>query len=195
MIKREDLNGKERDEIVKILEADIAEYTALAETKEAEDELLEMEKDIMLAMDDYMEYMGGGEYELPEDCVYDNQNYTKKTISDMIVKLIEKQEVSWEYVQGLYDLCKICMNKELVKISYGAYDSTLRLLNTLKYQGMGNWRNILAINAFVSACHLEYAMDTSYTIYLSKLHNALLDAMKKFNPETEMITEQAEQAQ
>jgi hypothetical protein len=31
-------------------------------------------------------------------------------------------------------------------------------------------------------------------IYLSKLHNALLDAMKKFHPETEMITEQAQQA-
>lgn len=195
MIKREDLNGKERDEIVKLMETDIAEYTALAETKESEDELLEMEKDIMLAMDEYKEYMAGVEYELPEDCVYDNQNFTKKTISDMIVKFLETQEVSWEYVQGLYDLCKIWKNKEMVKISYGAYDSTLRILNTVKYKGMDNWRNILAINAFVSKCHLEYAMDTSYTIYLSKLHNALLDAMKKFNPETEMITEQAQQAE
>lgn len=194
MIKREDLNGKERDEIVKLMENDIVEYTALAETKETEDELLEMEKELMVVMDETQEYMKTVEYDVPEHCTFDGQTFHRKTIAEKIINFIETQEVSWEYTQGLYDLCKLWQNKDMKKISYGAYDSTLRILNQVKYKGMHMWKDILTINAFMSACHFEYSCDTSYVIYLSKLHNALLDAMKKFHPETEMITEQAQQA-
>jgi hypothetical protein len=56
-------------------------------------------------------------------------------------------------------------------------------LGGLKYKGREQWRKILTINAFLSSCHDEYVKDTSYMIYLSSLHNVVIDALKKFHPE------------
>lgn len=191
MITREDLNGKTGEEITKLLEADIAEYTALVEAIETEEEILEKEKELMLVMDEYDAYMKGVEYELADRCTFDGQDYTKKAVFDKIVAFFESQELAWEHVHGVYNLTKIWKNKDLEKISYGAYDSTLRILNTLKYKGFENWKSIQVINEYVANCHLEYARDTSYIIYVSKLHNAVMNAQKKFHPETEQVNEEA----
>ena len=191
MITREDLNGKTGEEITKLLEADIAEYTALVEAIETEEELLDKEKDLMLIMDEYQAYMKNVEYELDDRCTFDGQEYTKKAVFDKIISFLDNQELAWEHVYGVYNLIKIWKNKDLEKISYGAYDSTLRILNTIKYRGFENWKSIQTINEYLSNCHLEYARDTSYIIYVSKLHNAVMDAQKKFHPETEPVNEEA----
>ena len=44
-------------------------------------------------------------------------------------------------------------------------------------------RKILAVNEFLSSSHNDYVRDTAYMIYLSNLHNVVIDALKKFNPE------------
>lgn len=191
MITREDLNGKTGEEITKLLEADIAEYTASVEAIETEEELLDKEKDLMLIMDEYESYMKNVEYELDDRCTFDGQEYTKKAVFDKITSFLDNQELAWEHVYGVYSLIKIWKNKDLKKISYGAYDSTLRILNTLKYRGFENWKSIQTINEYLSNCHLEYARDTSYIIYVSKLHNAVMDAQKKFHPEVKPVNEEA----
>ena len=191
MITREDLNGKTGEEITKLLEADIAEYTALVEAIETEEELLDKEKDLMLIMDEYEAYMKNVEYELDDRCTFDGQEYTKKAVFDKIISFLDNQELAWEHVYGVYNLIKIWKNKDLEKISYGAYDSTLRILNTIKYRGFENWKSIQTINEYLSNCHLEYARDTSYIIYVSKLHNAVMDAQKKFHPEVKQVNEEA----
>ena len=191
MITREDLNGKTREEIAKILEGDIAEYTAMINTLETEDEVLDKEKELMLIMDEYEAYMKTVEYDLPDTCDFDGQHYTKKAVFEKIVSFLENQELQWEAVYGVYELTKIWKNKDMVKIAYGAYDSTLRILNTLKYKGFEAWKSIQTVNQYLSEAHLEYAKDTSFIIYMSKLHHAIMDAQKAFHPETEAVNEEA----
>ena len=191
MITREDLNGKTGEEITKLLEADIAEYTALVDAIETEEELLDKEKDLMLIMDEYEAYMKNVEYELDDRCTFDGQEYTKKAVFDKIISFLDNQELAWEHVYGVYNLIKIWKNKDVEKISYGAYDSTLRILKTLKYRGFENWKSIQTINEYLSNCHLEYARDTSYIIYVSKLHNAVIDAQEKFHPKVKQVNEDA----
>lgn len=191
MITREDLNGMSREDIAKTLEGDIMEFTAMIETLETEEAVLDKEKELMLVMDEYETYMKTVEYDLPDTCDFDGQHYTKKAVFDKIVNFLENQELQWEAIYGVYELVKIWKNKDMSKIAYGAYDSTLRILNTLKYKGIEAWRSIQTVNAYLSDCHLEYAKDTSYIIYMSKLHQAIMDGQKKFHPETEVVNEEA----
>jgi hypothetical protein len=189
MITREDLNGKTREEIVKLLEDDIANHAAIIEALETEDEVLDKEKDLMLIMDEHEVYMKQVKYDLPTDCNFDGQHYTKKTIFEMLVKFLDNQELAWEHVYGMYGLVKIWSNKDAETVEYGIFDSTLRVLGTLKYKGFTNWKNIQAINEYFSPCQLEYSKDTAYIIYLSKLHDNIMKAQDKFHPQTEVVNE------
>lgn len=190
MITRNDLNGKNQEELQTFLNASVAEYKAYAETIETEEEVSEKEQEIMKMMDEYQEYMAGVQYEIPEECKFDGQVLKKKAVAELIVNFIETQEVQWDYVNGLYELCKIWKDNDLKFITYGAYDSTLRILgSSVKYKGMTQWRNLLIVNQYLSSCHEEYVKDASYQIYLSHCHNALMDQMKEFHPETVEVNE------
>lgn len=192
MIKRDDLAGKTQQEIEAMLDADIQAY--VVEVMEIADTttILEKEKGIMALMEENDARLKTVEYTIPDDCTFDNQNFNKKTISDYIVDFINTQEVDWNYTLGLYELVKIWKNKDLEKIKYPAYDSTLRILGQCKYKGFESWKKIMAINAFMNKCHDEYVRDTAYMIYLSTLHNALLDAMKKLEePASEPTNEES----
>ena len=177
--------------MAKLLEDDINQWKVEVETIESEEETLQKEQELMRAQDEYQEYMKGVEYELQERCTYDNQIYTKAKVQEMIVDFINTQEVEWSYTLGMFELVKLWKMKDLNKIAYGAYDSTLRILNQCRFKGCEAWRKILTVNEYLSNCHLEYARDTSYTIYLGQLHNALIDHLKVFNAqEPDMVCEQ-----
>lgn len=189
MITREELTGKNHEEIRQMLETDIVSFKAEVQTIESEQELLDKESELMIKMDEYQEYMKGVEYDLQDECTFDNQLYSRRGISDMIIDFINTQEVQYEYVNGMFELVKLWRTKDLHKISYGAYDSTLRILNMVKFKGYNQWRSILTINEYLSNCHLAYAADAGYAIYLGHLHSAILDQMKTFHPE-EMTDQQ-----
>lgn len=190
MITREELNGKTQEELQLLLNSAVAEYKALADTIETEEEVMNKEQEIMKLMDEYQVYMSSIQYPLPEETNFEGQVLKKKAVAELIMKFIETQEVQWDYVGGLYELCKIWKDDDLKSITYGAYDSTLRILgSSVKYKGMIQWRNLLIINQYLSTCHEEYIRDASYQIYLNHCHNALLDQMKTFHPEQVEINE------
>lgn len=189
MITREELTGKNHEEIRQMLESDIASFKAEVSTVESEQELLDKESELMIKMDEYQEYMKTVEYDLQDGCTYDNQQYSQRGVADMIIDFINTQEIQYEYVSSLFELVKLWKTKDLKKISYGAYDSTLRILNMVKFKGYNQWRAILTINEYLSNCHLAYAADAGYVIYLGHLHSAILDQMKVFHPEEELPKE------
>ena len=54
------------------------------------------------------------------------------------------------------------MQKE---IAFGPLDSTLRLLDQCKFQGMTEWRDILIVNEYMKALHEQYAKDTTALLW------------------------------
>ena len=190
MVKREDLNGLSYEDMVRLLEGKIEEYTAYAETLEDTEAVLHAEEEIMKLQDEHQAYLMGVEYDLPEGCTFDNTSFTASKIGEMIVDFISTQEVEWMYTQGLYDLVKLWKVKDLKKIPYGAYDSTVRILGQCKFKGYENWRRILAVNEYLTGSHNAYNADTSYTIYLGQVHNALLNRLNVLNPQPVAVNEE-----
>lgn len=190
MITREMFNDLGREEIQNMMGADLAEYAATVETIESVDELHKIEAELVELMGKNDEYIASVLYTLPNDCTSYNQNFTKSTIASIIADFISGTEQEYQYIPGLLDLVKVWKQKDLVTISYGAYDSTLRVLNTLKYKGYNNWVNICAVNQFMSACHADYLRDTAYLIYLADRHNIILDQLKKIESPVDQEVEQ-----
>lgn len=188
MINFEDLKEKNVKEVQEILERDNAEFKAALEVM-SEDELNEQERVLLEALDAYDKRLDEVNYILPEKAEFDNREFSKTQISNMIVDFVNKQEVEWSYSLGMYQMCKLW--KAIAKgiqadINYKALDTTLRLLGGLKYKGYEEWRGILAVNQFLTGIHDEYNKDTTYLIYLSHMHSEVLSKMQK---ESEPIME------
>ena len=188
MIKREELVGKNQKEIQDLLESDVKLFHVEVNELADEAEVIAKEEELMAVMTENEAHLKTVVYPVADEVTHDNQVYNKKTMCGMIVDFIAMQEVEFSYTLGLYELCKIwkaCPET----IQYHAYDSTLRILGGLKFKGMESWKKILATNEFLGSCHEEYVRDTAYMIYLSNLHNVVIDALKKFNPEPEESNE------
>ena len=177
--------GKTQQEIQSILEADMQKFSVEVSELADEEATIAKEEEIMVLMNENDEFMKAIEYDVADSCEFDGQHFNKETVGRMIADFISSQEVEWSYTLGLYELAKLWKNKDLEKIQYHAYDSTLRILGGIKYKGVESWKKILTINAFLGSCHEAYVRDTTYMVYLSNLHNIVIDALKKFNPELE----------
>lgn len=194
MIKFEDLvKNKPVEQIREELQNDSAEFVVAVEQMSM-DELNAQEAELINALNEYDKYLDEVVYELPNGAEYDGKKFNKAKIAQNVVKFINRQEVDWQYTLGMLQLVRYWENIEREDkksvIAYKAYDSTLRILGQTKFKGVNDWLDILAINEFVSKPHDQYTIDTSYLIYLSKLHSTVLDKMQKLeNPELIMESE------
>lgn len=194
MITRGDLNEKTQEEIQKLLNEGMEAYKVELEQYGTIEELEGAEKVLMEAMDVYQVELKQTEYSLANEVLFDEKEYKKSKVQDMIIYFLNKQEVEWQYTLGLYQAVKFWKNVGDT-VPYEVYDSTLRLLNQVRFKGMTEWNDILVINEFMSKCHAEYTKDAQYLIYLSQLHNCLLDRAKMISPvETPEAYEVQEQA-
>lgn len=182
MIKREELAGKTQQEIQELLEGDVQNFIVQVTELGEEGEVIAAEEDIVAAMRENDEYLRSVVYNVAEQAEYDGQVFNKETMCKAIAEFVATQEVEWSYTLGMYELHKL-WKAVPETVQYHAYDSTLRILGGLKYKGFESWKKILAVNDFLGACHETYVRDTAYMIYLSNLHNVVIDALKKFNPE------------
>ena len=160
-------------EMAERLQKEVDAYKEMVSTKETQEELDELEREIMKEMDVYDEYIKGVRYALPESTVFEGKSYTRSAVADKITYFISKIEQTWQYVLGLYELCKYWKSNE-TEIAFGPLDSTLRLLDQCKFQGMTEWRDILVVNEYMKALHEQYAKDTTQHIALAQRHNAII---------------------
>ena len=190
MITRDELNEKTRKEMQDLLTQNLESYKISINEIDDVEELKKLEDELMKEHDSFQERIKEITYQLQDDVIFDGELYKKSVIAENIAYFLNKMEVEWSYTLGLYQLVKFwrCDEKE---IPYEIYDSTLRILNQIKYKGYNEWRNILATNEYLSSCHAEYAKDTAYMIYLAQKHNTILDRMKLVSP---VENEQNEQA-
>lgn len=186
MIKREDFNGKKYEEMAAALQADLVMYAEQVAGFSTLEECEAEEQVIMASMDEVQAHLDTVEYELPDSAIYDDKKYSKKDIVSKVVYFLNKIECKWEQTLGLYQLVKIWKGDNFSKINYRVYDSTLRCLNTVSFKGMQEWTDILAVNEYLSTCHNEYSLDTGMLVYLSEMHNTVMNRMKELEPSADV---------
>lgn len=169
----EEVRVETAQEMAERLQKEVDAYKEMVSTKETQEELDELEKEIMKEMDAYDEYIKGVRYNLPENTIFEGKTYTRSAVADKITYFISKIEQTWQYVLGLYELCKYWKSNE-TEIAFGPLDSTLRLLDQCKFKGMTEWRDILIVNEYMKALHEQYAKDTTQHIALAQRHNAII---------------------
>ena len=180
-------------EMAERLQKEVDAYKEMVSTKNTQEELDDLEREIMKEMDAYDEYIKGVRYALPESTVFEGKSYTRSAVADKITYFISKIEQSWQYVLGLYELCKYWKSNE-TEIAFGPLDSTLRLLDQCKFQGMTEWRDILVVNEYMKALHEQYAKDTTRHIALAQQHNAIIQQRDLITPVKVEDKEEAQQA-
>ena len=175
MIDIKELKTKSYSEVAETLEKALNEFKEEVSKVTDVDALGKMEEELMDEQKVYDEYIKTVEYTLPDGVDYDNEHFSKNAIAKLVVEFLNRSEVDWQYTLGLFQLVGMWKSKDLKTIEYGAFDSTLRLLNQLKFKGYSDWRNILAVNEYMKGCHEPYSIDTSYAIFLTQKHQAIMD--------------------
>jgi len=175
MIDYKELKKKTYKEVSELLEGALKEFKqTVSEVNDAET-LGKMEEDLMTEQKEYDAYIKSVKYPLPDGVDYDGEHFTKNTIAKLVVEFLNRAEIDWQYTLGYFEVVKMWKSKDFKEIEYNAFDSTLRMLNQLKFKGFTDWRNILAVNEYMKGCHEPYSIDTSYMIFLSQKHQAIMD--------------------
>ena len=175
MIDIQELKKKTYKEVAEELEKRLNEFKEEVSKVSDADTLNKMEDELMEDQKVFDEYLKEVKYVLPVGVDYDDQHFTKNDIAKLIAEFLNRSEVEWSYTLGLFQIMKLWRTKNLVDIDYGAFDSTLRLLNNLKFKGFSDWRNILTINEYMKGCHEPYSIDTSYMIFLNQKHQEIMN--------------------
>ena len=189
----DEVHAETAQEMAERLQKEVDAYKEMVSTKETQEELDELEKEIMKEMDAYDEYIRGVRYALPESTYFEGKMYTRSAVADKITYFISKIEQTWQYVLGLYELCKY-WKSNASEIAFGPLDSTLRLLDQCKFQGMTEWRDILVVNEYMKALHEQYAKDTTHHIALAQRHNAIIQQRDLITPVKTEANEENPQA-
>lgn len=183
MIKREEFNGKQYEEMMVAMQNDLAQYQEQVNGFTTEEECEAEEQVLMASMDEVQTRLATVSYVLPTSITYEDKTYTKKEVANKIIYFLNKVEVKWEHTLGMHQLVSLWKRDDLQDIQYGAYDSTLRTLNTVSFKGNSEWLDILVINEFFRSTHNEYSLDTGMLVYLHECHNTLMNKMKELNPD------------
>lgn len=187
---REDLNGKTYAEVEPMLDQEFNEYKAAVDTMNEIDEVIAAEEKLMEEAQEYDKYLDTVTYELPNGADYGGKHYSRNDIAKVIINSLNKLEVEWSNTLGLFELVELWKNKDLAVIPNKAYDSTLRVLNQVKFKGYEEWRDILATNVFLSGCHNAYQLDTGWNILISEKHNYLMSRAELVRKDNNIIDEQ-----
>ena len=178
LLNREELLAKENlQEIAKELEADIALYTEELSGMDRE-ALKQAENDLMKDFDANDEYISGVEYELPDEIEYDGRKIKRAEITTKIVSFLNRIEVQFQATLGLYQCIRFWKTRGTGKVPYGAFDSTLRMLGTLKFKGEQDCFDILVTNNWFTAAHDQYSRDNIWTQYLHARHQAIMQTLE-----------------
>jgi len=169
-------------EMAERLQKEVDAYKEMVSAIDSQEKLDELEKDMMKEYDEYEAYIKDVRYPLPESTTFEGKEFTKADVAGKIIYFISKIEQTWQYVLGLYELCKLWKSPTFTEITFGALDSTLRLLDQCKFQGMTEWRDILIVNEYMKALHEQYAKDTTRHIAIAQKHDAIIKRRDLIDP-------------
>lgn len=172
-IKFDDIKNLKNEEIQNFLQEAVKNSKEEIYKISTVEECMSLEQEIINMLNEHDKYLDNRVYELDKKVTYDGVEYSRSLICSKILYFINKNQVDWQHTLGLYQVYKLWASMP-ANIYYRHYDTTLRLLNLVKFQGMSEWTDILAINEFLSSCHHDYTVDTAWYLFLSEIHSALI---------------------
>ena len=175
MIDIKELKKKTYAEVAEELDKTLNEFKESVSKITDVEELNKLESDLMEDQKKYDAYIKEVKYVLPDGVDYDDEHFSKNAIAKIVVEFLNRTEIDWQYTLGYFQVVKMWKSKDFKEIEYDAFDSTLRMLNNIKFKGYTDWRNILAVNEYMKGCHEPYSIDTSYMIFLNQKHQAIMD--------------------
>lgn len=184
---REELTGMEFKELQRALEENLNEYGEELKNLKKKD-LEKEEENLIKIQEDFDIVIGETEYELPDTSEYRGYTTSRKDLAAKIIYFLNKLECNWQTSLGVYEA--IALWKNIGKtISYATYDSTIRILGSMRFKGETELRDILIINHFLTSAEQAYLRDTIYIQYLAGKHNAVMQALNPQPEEVETINE------
>jgi len=175
----EEFKDKTVEETQELLQKRVEEYTAKVDKITDVNELNKLEQEIDAEQAEYDEYIKKVEYELNTAGVdFEGKHFSLNDVAKKIIYYLNKIEQDFQYCLGLHGLVLLWKKADLKSITYGAYDSTLRLLGGLKYKGDSEWVDILVINNFLTCAHEAYVKDRSCLIALASMRNAVVNRIQ-----------------
>ena len=180
MLTREEISGMTMEEMQKAMMADVVTFTEYVDSKKDVQELKELEEKLMDVFKENDEYLSKISYTLPDETEYDEIKVSRTDLDRKIVYLLNKLEVEFRATLGVYQAIKF-WKSSVKEIPYNVFDSTLRLLGTLKFKGENECFDVIVINNWFTNAHEQYLRDNAYTQYLAAYHQAIMTAMEKLN--------------
>lgn len=189
----------DKDEMAKLdipkaqeeMQKDITDYEAHCATMD-DKQLKEEEDKLMKIFQKNDEYIKNVAYELPAEFKQDDETVAGDDVDKMIVDFLESMEVDWKFTLGIYQAILFWKDRKGKKVPYATFDSTLRLLGTLKFKGEKQLHDILTINNYLASDHNGYQHDLLWIQYLSTKHNVIMQAMDKLHHHPENQKNDAE---
>lgn len=181
---RESLKDLALTEIQSAMEADLVQFGEVVENTEFE-KLPDLESDLMKEFKEYDEYIKNQSYPAQDSVEYDGTVYKAGQIREKIISFLNRLEVEFRATLGILQAIRFWKEMNGDSIPYPVYDSTVRLLGTLKFKGEQDCLDVLLINNYFAPTHSEYAKDTTWVQFLTAKHQLILDSMEKRNPAKE----------
>lgn len=175
---RESLREMKLEEIQPALESELVAYAETV-TNTPKEDLKKLEEELMEDFKAYDEEIKNIIYEVPEDVEYDGKKYKAKDIHTKIINMLNRLEVDFRATLGIYQAIRFWKQLQDNKIPYNVYDSTVRLLGTLKFKGEQDCLDVLVINNYFAPTHIEYSSDTTWLQFLTAKHQMIMKAMEE----------------
>ena len=178
---REDVLAKENlEEIGQILEGDVVTFSETLSAMDA-DALKKAEEDLMEDFKENEAYLKDVKYDLSDEVEFEDRKIKRTDLAAKIIQFLNRIEVQFQTSLGMYQsirFWKTTGNVPGTPIPYGAFDSTLRMLGTLKFKGEQDCFDILVVNNWFTTGHKAYSRDNIWTQYLAAKHQAIMSAME-----------------
>lgn len=180
----DELKQLEMDKLQEDLQKSLDDHKAKVSEMKDIDELSKLELEIDDKQKEFDDYLRTAEYELAESIEFEGKSYTKADVARRIIYHLNRVEQDFQYCLGLHGLVLFWKNiAQHDKISYGTYDSTLRVLGGLKFKGDNEWTDILTINNYMAGSHDPYLKDRVIMLTMAEMRNEVVNRMQLVSKE------------
>ena len=165
-------------QLQKLFTNELYEFKAFVEsnyTPEDVEGLKELEKHLMEEFDANDKLISQEFYELK------GSSKEVETLSGFVVKFLEKIDTEFRAAQVVLECINfwstISETGGKYKVPHSVFDTTLRLLNSIKYKGKEELDGIVKVNQWFMPSHNAYNKNLIYTHVLSAKHQEILQLL------------------
>lgn len=165
-------------QLQKLFTNELYEFKAFVEsnyTPEDVEGLKELEKQLM------EEFDANDKLISQEFYVLNGSSKEVKTLDSVVVKFLEKIDTEFRAAQVVLECINfwstILETDGKYKVPHSVFDTTLRLLNSIKYKGKEELDGIVKVNQWFMPSHNAYNKNLIYTHVLSAKHQEILQLL------------------